>query len=109
MERWMTGPCCCELYGVCDKLCYPCSKCCLYAYGNHKARKAFYYQCFPAEKTEEAEEKPCEECANCYTIVSSTSCLILEKLVNDYLQRGWVLQGGIVKDGVIYMQAMVKK
>ena len=92
------GDCPARLVACQDSMCY----CCIYHRGNQKARKAFYYECFP-------EEKPCEECANCYKVLSSAALLILEKQVNEHLQRGWVLQGGVVKDGDIYMQAMVKK
>ena len=109
---WMLSEGRCPKHGWCSKACYNSLGIyggCVYGQYNAEARKAFYNQCFRAEKSEEAEEKPCEECANPYKVLSATSLLVLERQVNEYLQRGWVLQGGVVKDGDIYMQAMIKK
>ena len=53
------GDCPARLVDCQDSMCY----CCIYHRGNQKARKAFYYECFPEEKPVEAE-KCCKECAN---------------------------------------------
>lgn len=53
------GDCPARLVVCQDSMCY----CCIYHRGNQKARKAFYYECFPEEKPVEVE-KSCKECAN---------------------------------------------
>lgn len=58
---WMiwTGLCCRARLVTCqDNFCYRC----VYHQANAKARKAFYYECFPEEKP--VEKPACEECAN---------------------------------------------
>ena len=109
---WMFSEGPCPKYGRCKKACYNSFGIyggCVYGKHNAEARKAFYNQYFHAEKSEEVEEKPCEERVNCYKVLSSTILLNLEKQVNEYLQRGWVLQGGVAKNEDFYLQALVKK
>lgn len=64
---WMLSEGRCPKHGWCKKACYNSLGIyggCVYGQYNAEARKAFYNQCFRAEKAEETEEKPCEECAN---------------------------------------------
>lgn len=65
---WMLSEGRCQYRSRCKKACYNSFGGiyggCVYGQLNAEARKAFYNQCFRAEKSEETEEKSCEECAN---------------------------------------------
>lgn len=44
-----------------------------------------------------------------YQIVSDRRLCVLERSVRLLMKAGWRTTGGLFKDGIVYMQAMVKK
>ena len=44
-----------------------------------------------------------------YKVLKAEKIIFLEQKVNEYLEKGWVLQGGISCDDDNYLQAMVLK
>ena len=44
-----------------------------------------------------------------YNIVESNSAIKLTKIINNLLNEGWKLQGGISVENEIFYQAMVKE
>lgn len=94
---WMIwiGLCCQARLVTCqDCFCYRC----IYHQGNPKARKAFYYECFPEEKP--AEKPSCEECAN-YKPKEE-----LPKLTQEVFERPdcpeWAKWAAVDSDGYAY-------